>query len=190
MKTSSAIFFLFFLTVNIAAQPTAKTEFGAEMASILDNMKAYTLEIIQQMPEDQFDYKPTEEVRTFREQIEHMALVLDFQTQYVLQGNNFGGDEKVLREAFGKIKERNSGKSREDLLKQLATNFDAAATLMTTMTKKDLKQTYSFFFFPDQPVKTLQTVAMTLRDHITHHRGQLIVYLRMNGIEPVRYQLF
>jgi uncharacterized damage-inducible protein DinB len=25
-------------------------------------------------------------------------------------------------------------------------------------------------------------------DHITHHRGQIVVYLRLNGIKPPQYR--
>jgi uncharacterized damage-inducible protein DinB len=31
---------------------------------------------------------------------------------------------------------------------------------------------------------------MLLADHITHHRGQMLVYLRLNGLVPPRYVLY
>jgi hypothetical protein len=33
-------------------------------------------------------------------------------------------------------------------------------------------------------------VLLLLADHITHHRGQMLVYMRLNGLKPPRYVLF
>jgi uncharacterized damage-inducible protein DinB len=32
--------------------------------------------------------------------------------------------------------------------------------------------------------------AEMIADHITHHRGQMLVYMRLNGLKPPRYVLF
>jgi uncharacterized damage-inducible protein DinB len=37
--------------------------------------------------------------------------------------------------------------------------------------------------------RTKRQILLLLSDHITHHRGQMIVYLRLNGISPPRYVL-
>nr|NIM13383.1 DinB family protein [Candidatus Aminicenantes bacterium]NIM80034.1 DinB family protein [Candidatus Aminicenantes bacterium]NIO82289.1 DinB family protein [Candidatus Aminicenantes bacterium]NIQ68157.1 DinB family protein [Candidatus Aminicenantes bacterium] len=28
---------------------------------------------------------------------------------------------------------------------------------------------------------------MTIRDHVAHHRGQMVIYLRLKGIKPPQY---
>jgi len=31
-------------------------------------------------------------------------------------------------------------------------------------------------------------ILMLMRDHMTHHRGMLVIYLRENGIKPAGYK--
>jgi len=38
--------------------------------------------------------------------------------------------------------------------------------------------------------RTKRQVLLLLADHITHHRGQMLVYMRLNGLKPPRYVLF
>ncbi|MCB0632641.1 MAG: hypothetical protein KDD15_23045 [Lewinella sp.] len=73
---------------------------------------------------------------------------------------------------------------------QLLEHYTASADLCRQMSKKDLKKTFHFFFLPDQPTKSLATAMMAMRDHITHHRGQLVIYIRMQGIAPEQYRAF
>ncbi|MGK0251702.1 MAG: putative damage-inducible protein DinB, partial [Gammaproteobacteria bacterium] len=46
-----------------------------------------------------------------------------------------------------------------------------------------LKGTVEFFAGP----KSRMQILNLLQDHVTHHRGQLIVYLNLNSIEPPQY---
>lgn len=38
--------------------------------------------------------------------------------------------------------------------------------------------------------RTKRQILLLLSDHITHHRGQMIVSIRLNGLAPPRYVLF
>jgi len=38
--------------------------------------------------------------------------------------------------------------------------------------------------------RTKRQVLLLLADHITHNRGQMLVYMRLNGLKPPRYVLF
>ena len=38
--------------------------------------------------------------------------------------------------------------------------------------------------------RTKRQVMLLLADHITHHRGQMLVYMRLNGLKPPRYVLY
>ena len=38
--------------------------------------------------------------------------------------------------------------------------------------------------------RTKRQVLLLLADHITHHRGQMLVYMRLNGQKPPRYVLY
>nr|WP_262481137.1 DinB family protein [Algibacter pectinivorans] len=38
--------------------------------------------------------------------------------------------------------------------------------------------------------RTKRQILLLLADHITHHRGQMLVYMRLKGIKPPRYVLY
>jgi len=38
--------------------------------------------------------------------------------------------------------------------------------------------------------RTKRQILLLLADHITHHRGQMLVYMRLNGLKPPRYVLY
>ena len=52
------------------------------------------------------------------------------------------------------------------------------------LTEKDLDTIVDFFAGP----MSKRQILTLLNDHYTHHRGQIIVYLRMNDIKPPRYR--
>jgi uncharacterized damage-inducible protein DinB len=51
------------------------------------------------------------------------------------------------------------------------------------MDKDDLSTQVDFFAGP----KTKLQILNIIQDHVTHHRGQLIVYLNLKGIKPPEY---
>jgi uncharacterized damage-inducible protein DinB len=38
--------------------------------------------------------------------------------------------------------------------------------------------------------RTKRQIFLLLADHITHHRAQMLVYMRLNGLVPPRYVLY
>lgn len=127
---------------------------------LIQKSKAYTLQIIEAMPEDGFDSKPVEGMRTFREQAFHLAYTTDYFTklftgEYADWSKWNPGDESV--------------KSRSELLEWTANAFDK---LELSLAGKDL---------------SVVNEVTSFIDHNAHHRGQLIVYLRLKGITPPEY---
>ncbi len=127
---------------------------------LIQKSKAYTLQIIEAMPEDAFDSRPVEGMRTFREQAFHIAYTTDYFTklftgEYTDWSKWNPGDESV--------------KSKAELLEWTAKAFD---DLEKSLQGKDISQVDRVSSFID---------------HNAHHRGQLIVYLRLKGITPPEY---
>ncbi|SMD36299.1 Uncharacterized damage-inducible protein DinB (forms a four-helix bundle) [Reichenbachiella faecimaris] len=172
---------LLFLIPELA---NAQSKFGTEMAIILSNMKTYTLEVVELMPPEKYMFKPYDSARTFMEEVDHMSKILEFQTKYILGGQ---GEFKEQREL---IILAPVPKTKSEALSAFETRFDESIALMNSLDESEFDEEFTFFFFRGQPVKTKRTIAMGLRDHVTHHRSKLVLYLRMNGIEPPFYQIF
>ncbi len=171
----------------------SKSSFGGDMALIMQDMKSYTLMLASQMPESEYDYRPTKESRSFREQVEHIATSLDFQLTYILSGKKINQDDFLTE--YRKINEEISGIAKAVLLSELSKRFDKAISRFEEITDEELDAAHSFegwppFYPSDRPTTNIRSIAMGVRDHITHHRAQLTVYLKLNGIKPASYKLY
>ena len=119
------------------------------------------VKLAEEFPEDRYDAKPVADVRSFADQVRHVA----FWNRYV---------QKTLRreEADGQANElpRASYPTKAKLVKVLRSTFDDVATELGGMngsaSKADADTLVSFI------------------EHSGEHYGQLVMYARLNGIIP------
>ena len=126
----------------------------------LKSVKGYTLDILKAMPLDKYDYIPTEGMRTFEAQAYHIYYSLNYYIRW------FDNERPKWEPA-----DENS-LDKDQLIKLVTEKFDQliALTENPKYSNTTLPKLISFF------------------DHNSHHRGQLIVYLRMNNIKPPGYR--
>ena len=133
-----------------------------------ENSKNYLLEIAESMPEENYTYKPTEMEMSFQEQLLHIRANMVW-----LSSTYFNG----------KKAEKIELKTKEEIINQLTASFDNVAEIIKKVTLEELSTEVEFFAGPKSKLQILNL----LQDHVTHHRGQLIVYLNLNKIEPPKY---
>lgn len=136
-----------------------------------DNSKTYLVEMAAAMPEDKYDFKPTDREMSFKEQVLHILGNMDW-----LSTTNFS-KEKYNKNDFAQIK------TKEQLIAQINTSLDGAKSKIIENKNLDLSDKVDFFAGPKSKLQILNL----MQDHVTHHRGQLIVYLNMCQIQPPKY---
>lgn len=161
------IFFIVFVLVTylIHAQQGSVAAFNEKW----ENSKNYLLEIAQSMPEDNYGYKPTEREMSFKEQLIHIRQNMDW-----LGKTYFNAD-------ITKVETENINK--EELIKAITESFDAVKIAVIEVPDDKLEEKVDFF----KGEKSKLQILNLLQDHVTHHRGQLIVYLNLNNIKPPKY---
>jgi uncharacterized damage-inducible protein DinB len=165
MNHKILLFTLLISSTMFAQQANVKDAFLEKW----DNSKTYLLEMAQLMPEEDYGYKPTERQRSFAEQLEHIQGNMDWlSTKYFSR-------EKEKSDTFPSKKEQ--------IISSLEKAFDAVGETVAATSEEELKETVEFFAGPKSKLQILNL----LLDHVTHHRGQLIVYLNLKEIEPPRY---
>ena len=137
-----------------------------------DNSKAYLFKVIDLMPEDQFDFKPTAKQMSFRQQLLHIRNNIEW-----LATSYFSEEE------FNRSKLETDATTKEEILALLENAFEKVKVLIQKTSSNALKDKVNFFAGP----KTKLQILNLLQDHLTHHRGQLIVYLNLNNIDPPSY---
>jgi uncharacterized damage-inducible protein DinB len=130
------------------------------------------------MPEDKYSFAPTtgefKGVRTFSQQVKHVAAV-----NYAVAAAILG--EKPPVDTGGE-NGPDSAKSKADIVKFLKDSFAYAhkgvATVNDTNSVSDIKSPFG------EGTTTRLSMAVLLVSHGFDHYGQMVEYLRLNGIVP------
>jgi uncharacterized damage-inducible protein DinB len=130
------------------------------------------------MPEEKYDFAPTngefKGVRTFAQQVKHVAA-----TNYITAAAIIGEKPPV---DTNDEKGPDSVKSKADIVKFLKDSFAYAHKATATITDANALEPISN---PFAPVKgTRVGLATVFAWHSFDHYGQMVEYLRMNGIVP------
>jgi uncharacterized damage-inducible protein DinB len=127
--------------------------------SILDNSRTYTMAVAEAMPENAYNFKPTEAVWNFRELMHHIAYGIQWWEANQVLEKETPWDPPV------------AGKTKKEVLDYLLQSY---SKFEKTLQGKELSKSATKGFHA------------TL-DHITHHRGQGVTYLRCSGVTPPEY---
>ena len=130
--------------------------------------REYTLEVLGIMPADKLDFKPSDEQRTFAEQLEHLARANDAY---------YSRFEKELETPRP---EPPAELTKESLRQYLTASFDYSEAVLEAVTEADFMRRDLILREPH----SAQDVFLRGYMHTAHHRGQVITYLRILGIEP------
>ena len=152
-------------TSNINAQNDVLSAFLLKW----ENSKNYLIELAEAMPEASYNYKPTERLMSFQEQLIHIKGNMDW-----LSSKYFSGEKS----------EKINLNSKIEIINHLKVSFDKVEEIIKNTPLNDLNTEVDFFAGPKSKLQILNL----LQDHVTHHRGQLIVYLNLNNIEPPKYR--
>ncbi|MEI7582296.1 DinB family protein [Runella sp.] len=170
-------FYLLF-SLLIGQNTFAQNPFVKDALSKWKSMKSYTLAVAEAMPEEKYAYKPTPEEMTFGFQFVHMAGNMYFLSAKLIRGIDTPIDINAL------LAKATEGKmSKKEIVELLSNAFDYAEATIAQMTDKTLEEELDYW----GGHSTKRKIVFLLNDHQTHHRGQLIVYLRLNGIKPPTY---
>jgi uncharacterized damage-inducible protein DinB len=130
------------------------------------------------MPEDKYGFAPTngefKGVRTFGEQVKHVAAV-----NYIFGAAILG--EKVPVDV-GDESGPASLKSKAEILSYLRDSFAYVHKALATINETNLVQPLKSPF--GEGTVTRLGIATSVSAHGYDHYGQMVVYLRMNGIVP------
>jgi uncharacterized damage-inducible protein DinB len=79
---------------------------------------------------------------------------------------------------------RSEGKSKEDVLKILKESFALGDGYVEGLTDEVANEELAV---GKNKIIKWKLVLFAV-DHLSHHRGQMVVYLRLNGIKPPQYR--
>ncbi len=141
--------------------------------------KDYTKEYIDAMPENGLGFKPTPEVRSFAEQMLHLA-----GGNYFFVNNVFGVPEPAAAKDLEKREDLK--KDRAALNKAVADSYDFVIAQLRGVKAAQLDAPITMF----KMKMPLNTALLKAFEHQSHHRGQTTIYIRLKGVKPPNERLF
>lgn len=163
-----------FTAVQAAAPLTTVTQLTADW----QRAREYTKEYLDAMSEEGVNFKPTPEIRSFADQMLHLA-----NANY-----NFGSIASGKTNPFQgkKMEEMADLKTKAALTKAVLDSYDFVIDAVKGMTDAQLGEMVKM----GQREMNRETVLAKAFEHQTHHRGQCTIYIRMKGIKPPNEKLF
>ncbi|WP_223834023.1 DinB family protein [Spirosoma profusum] len=138
----------------------------------------YTKEYLDAMPEDGVNFKPTPEIRSFAEQMLHLANAnYNFAAMASGKTNPFQGK---------KMEEMSELKTKAALTKAVLDSYDFVIDAVKGLTDAQLAENVKM----GQREMTRELALAKAFEHQTHHRGQTTIYIRMKGVKPPNEKLF
>jgi len=153
----------------VAAAPTTPAQVVDQLLSMVEGEM---VPLAEAMPAEKYNFAPTngnfKGVRTFAEQIQHVV-----KANYMFYSH--AASIKPL--GMPNVKEL---KTKEQLVQALKDSFAFAHQAIATMTNQNAMQAIP----PVDGVNTRVGVMLFAIVHMNDHYGQMVEYLRMNGIVP------
>jgi uncharacterized damage-inducible protein DinB len=160
-----------------SADKPAKPAIGSQQppaqiyGKLLTNMEKEFVDLADAMPEDKYSFVPTQgeftKVRSFGDQVKHVAEA----NWFFFGGPNMtDADDKAKADAIEKLT------SKADIMQALKDSLKQAHMLADSITAENAFQTTAH--------GTRGGMTAFGLAHMMDHYGQMVVYLRMNGIVP------
>ncbi len=159
-----------------AAKPAAGTPLqpSQELDKILSGIEMEFVPLAEAMPADKFDFAPAvaggdfKGVRTFAGQIKHVTEANDY---FLSEPAMTAAEFKAKRDAIEKLT------TKADIIQAFKDSFKTAHAFMAGTTPENAWEA-----LPSG--RSRAGMAAYAMQHMMDHYGQLVVYLRMNGIVP------
>src|SRR3954470_4955007 len=155
-----------------------------DMARSFRTVRANTIQIAEEIPEDKYGFRPAEGTRTVAETLAHLAT-----------GTGWGIEMHGARatavsfELFMAAMQKAMAKAatlttKAKLVDALRTEGEAFAKFLDAFPDEALADRIQYPAGMQPPDKSRFEMLLSFKEHEMHHRGQLMVIQRMLGVTP------
>jgi len=155
------------LSLACAATLRAQDPFSAETKNFYTSIKNNIIKSAEKMPEDNFSFQPTKEVRTFGQIIGHVA-----DAQYLFCSPVMGEKKESSLEK--------TAKTKADLVAGLKQAFAYCDQAYNSLTDAAAADKVKFF---GRDITKLGVLNFNVA-HSNEHYGNIVTYLRIKGLVP------
>ena len=154
----------------------------SDLVAEWNRAKAGSLEFVEALPAELLSFRPAPEVYSFALQYIHIA-----QANYLFASILFGiANPFDKSQGFEPENDESLLTDKGALSAFVAGSYDFVVTSLSTIAPEVLEEEIQFHKW------TMSRASMLGKalEHHAHHRGQTVIYFRMNGIKPPAEHLF
>jgi uncharacterized damage-inducible protein DinB len=151
----------------------------AQMIADWQRAKAYTIDYLNTMPPGKYTLRPTDSIRTFAQQMLHLAQANLFLMSSATDAQPPAWIQSDLEHSTGAA-------SKDSVMYYVAASYDFCGDAVKNLDLSKWGEKKKIFGMET----TRWALAMKTFEHQTHHRGQTTVYIRLAGAKPPQERLF
>jgi uncharacterized damage-inducible protein DinB len=169
-------------TNRSSAQAFTNDELKDQMVKDWERAKAYTIEYMNTMPADKYNYrfKEVDSLRSFAQQLLHLAAANVFLMATAT-------DTPPLPWTSFTLEKRTTALNKDSVVYYVNASYDYAMNAVKKSDPAKWKETKKLF---GQFEVTRFALMHATFEHQSHHRGQTTIYIRLNDITPPQEKLF
>lgn len=178
LRIMSFILLLSCYTSIVRAQAFTAEELKSQFIQDWERAKAYTFDYLNTMPADKYSLRPTDSIRTFAQQMLHLAMG-NMGIGAIAVSNSNVPPGRNLEEAV-------SAQTKDSVTYFVMQSYDMIIEGIKNLDVSKFNEKRQFFGM-DLP---RYLWLMKVFEHQTHHRGQTTIYIRLAGVKPPQERLF
>jgi uncharacterized damage-inducible protein DinB len=179
MKNFAAILLLCMLTsIRLTAQTLSDEDIRSQFVKDWERAKAYTIDYLNTVPADKYSFKATDSVRSFAQQMLHLAQS-NINVMSAITGEPNIAVKRVLEES-------KTAQTKDSVMYYVVASYDLAINGLKKMNTATLNEKVKLYNWEE----TRYVWILKAFEHQTHHRGQTTIYIRLMGLHPPQERLF
>src|SRR4030095_4417676 len=165
-------------SLGVGAQTFSTEDIRSQFIKDWERAKAYTIEYLNTMPASKYSFKATDSIRSFSQQMLHLAQSNINIIAFVAGEPNIIGDRNLEQSA--------AAQTKDSVMYYVIASYDFAINGLKKMNMATLNQRVKFYNWEETKFAWL----LKAFEHQTHHRGQTPIYIRLAGFHPPQERLF
>lgn len=143
-----------------------------------ERAKAYTIDYLNTLPANKYSFRATDSVRTFAQQMLHLAQSNVNVFAPLADEPNIMGD-RILEQS-------KTAQTKDSVAYYVVASYDFAIKCLRKMNMSNLNEPLKLYNWEE----TRYAWLLKAFEHQTHHRGQTTIYIRLAGFHPPQERLF
>ena len=165
-------------SAGLRAQSLSNEDIRSQFIKDWERAKAYTIDYLNTMPANKYSFKATDSIRSFAQQMLHLAQSNVNVIAFIAGEPNIIGD-RILEDS-------KTAQTKDSVMYYVVASYDFAINGLKKMNITTLNEKVKLYNWEETKFAWL----LKAFEHQTHHRGQTTIYIRLAGLHPPQERLF